>query len=201
PIEQCTVEALIADRIKLAKVVWCRLVSLPRPIGRDIRRRQRCRWRGLDGRALRRRQDHARVGVDARAAWGLCDNRVDPFRTYRNAFETSRWPLSGCSARPSRSAPSCSAQSWLSNVDSGWETVEPCAGSKGIYDFGKRDAVAPDGTLIAPDVMRGRVETGLSVSTLLSSFSAGIVLRRHGHGRLPRHSSAAVGARAAYMIL
>ena len=94
---------------------------------------------------------------DARAAWGLSDNSVDPFGTYQDAFETSRWPLSGCSARPTRSAASCAARSRLSNLDTGRATVEPFAASKGY--FGKRDGVAPDGTLIAPDVMRGRVES------------------------------------------
>ena len=41
-------------------------------------------------------------------------------------------------------------------------TIEPYFGVKGIYDFSKTAALAPDGTLTAPDTWRAKVVSGLS---------------------------------------
>jgi outer membrane autotransporter protein len=141
------------------------------------------------------------VTFDARAAWGRSDNSVDPFGTYEDAFETSRWLLSArltgsWQHGPWRLSPEASLvyfeetqKGFTSQTGvaipgqavslgrvmfgptvgyqiktSGESMVEPFVGIKGVYDFGERDAVAPDGSLIAPDVLRGRVEAGLSIN-------------------------------------
>jgi hypothetical protein len=42
---------------------------------------------------------------------------------------------------------------------------EPYLGLKGVYDFSKQDAVALDGSLSAPETLRGKVEAGVSYKT------------------------------------